>query len=187
MVHLNGAKASYFGLYSLPGDPFCFLIRTDNASGGDTASLMSRLELGEYAEVSAPRGGFPLLENEPSLANKHLHFVATGTAIAPMRSAIVWALKRRLHFASISLDFGIRSREHIPDARELEQWTLQGLDLGLHVSSEGATRAHRMASRRGQDMREAAIVAAGHTEMLEELRQDFVLRGGETRHFLTNF
>ena len=165
-----------------------FLLRTNNPEGGEAAAKLATAQHGTKVEVSDPAGpGFGL-----DRANKRpLHFVATGTAIAPVRAGIEEALIA-VDATSISLDFGLRSAEHQPLEGDLKRYKAGRVEVHLHYSNVDAMgviqgpQAHLALLDRLVDTN-ALIVAVGHPAMVKELREKFVLRGGKAEDVVSNY
>ncbi len=165
-----------------------FLLRTNNPEGGEAAARLATAQQGAKVEVSDPAGqGFGLDRAE----KRALHFVATGTAIAPIRAGIEEALIA-VNPTSISLDFGLRSAEHQPLEGDLKRYQSGRVAVHLHYSSVDAkgviqgTQAHLALLQRLVDTN-ALIVAVGQPAMVKDLRERFVLRGGKPEDVVSNY
>ncbi|GAB4199119.1 MAG: hypothetical protein OHK0013_08960 [Sandaracinaceae bacterium] len=188
-----------FAMANAPGEPvgvgpaLRFLLRTNNPEGGEAAARLSTLPLGARVLVSEPTGtGFDLTRSN----GKRLCFVATGTAIAPVRAGLEAALASDVVPRTISLDFGLRSPAHLPIAADLERWSAAGVDTHLHYSEpreDGTvwgTRAHdALLARLEADgaARDAFVVAVGQPEMVRELRARLVAMGGRAEDVVSNY
>ena len=92
-------------------------------------------DLGHEADVRLVRivgRGFPVDEYE----GKTLAFVAAGTAIAPVRSAISHAVSRRGKFGRIVLVHGVRRPEDLAVDDDLDHWR----EAGVAASVRGLAR-----------------------------------------------
>jgi NAD(P)H-flavin reductase len=165
-----------------------FLLRANNAVGAEAAAKLAVAAQGTKIEVTEPVGpGFGLDRAD----GRPLHFVATGTAIAPVRAGIEEALLAA-NPKSISLDFGLRSAEHQPLEGDLKRYQARRIDVHLHFSTVDAkgvlkgTRAQDALLERITDMN-ALVVAVGQPEMVEELRAAFVKRGGKAEDVVSNY
>ena len=180
-----------FAMMSAPGEGrMRFLIRTPNPEGGEAADRLAQLEVGSAVEVTMPAGhGFDL-----ERARGHdLHFVATGTAIAPVRSAIELVLRERDAYGTIALDHGLRSPLHLAIPADVERWRAAGVEVRLHYSEplpDGTVRGVRVQDavlESVRDMRRAAFVAVGQSAMVSELRDEVAARGGDPALVLHNY
>jgi NAD(P)H-flavin reductase len=192
-----------FAMANAPGEPvgagvvgapsLRFLLRTNNPEGGEAAARLATLPLGDTLLVSEPAGeGFDLAR----AAGKRLCFVATGTAIAPVRAGLEAALTGASRPRAISLDFGLRSPAHLPIEAELARWSAAGVETHLHYSvpredgTVSGTRAHDALLARLEatgTAHEAFVVAVGQPEMVKELRARLVALGGRAEDVVSNY
>ena len=165
-----------------------FLLRTNNPEGGEAAAKLALAQPGTKLEITEPSGvGFGLDRAD----GRGLHFVATGTAIAPVRAGIEEALLASKP-KSISLDFGLRSAAHQPLEGDLKRYQARRIDVHLHFSTVDAkgvihgAQAHLALLDRIKDTN-AFVVAVGQPEMVEELRAKFVKLGGKAEDVVSNY
>lgn len=185
------AHEGIFAMLSAPGEgALRFLIRTPNPEGGEAADQLAQLPIGTPLEITLPAGeGFAI----DRARGRDLHFVATGTAIAPVRSAIEFVLARRSDFGALALHHGLRSPEHLAIARDVERWRAAGLDIHLHYSMpqlDGTllgVRVQDAAIEQVGDFARAAFVAVGQSAMVSELREMVATRGGDPALVLHNY
>lgn len=193
------AHEGIFAMANAPGEPvgegpaLRFLLRTNNPDGGEAAARLATMPIGGAVRVSEPAGdGFDLARAEGRL----LCFVATGTAIAPVRAGIEATLASALRPRAISLDLGLRSPAHLPIEADLARWAARGVEAHLHYSvpredgTVAGARAHdallaRLEARGAA--REAFVVAVGQPEMVRELRARFVALGGRADDVVSNY
>lgn len=190
------AMEGIFAMYSAPpfaergGDPSLarFLVRTGNPDGGEAADALAALPDGAPIEMTLPAGaGFDL----ERARGRSVYFVATGTAIAPVRAALEVALADRGAFGALSLDHGVRSEAHLAVAEEIARWRAAGVDVRVHLSApvDGEVRGVTVQDAlraRAPELGGAAVVAVGQPEMLESLRDEVIRLGGAPELFLTN-
>lgn len=187
----GAAHEGIFAMLSAPGErALRFLIRTPNPEGGEAADRLAVLELGSALEITLPAGdGFPL----DRARGRDLYFVATGTAIAPVRSAMEFVLSRRDDFGVLTLDHGLRSPEHLAIASEVERWRGAGVEIALHYSEpqlDGTligVRVQDALIERVRDFGRAAFIACGQSAMVKELREMIAARGGDPTLVLHNY
>ena len=186
------AHEGIFALASAPAERrLSFIVRTHNPEGGEAADRIAELAVGAPIEVTRPAGdGFALERAE----GRDLAFIAVGTAIAPVRSALEVVLAAREKFGALSLDYGLRSLGHLPIRDDVDRWQDLGVDVHLHVSSPGPNGtivgplAHdAYLERVGDRAREQAIVAVGHTAMVRQLRERLAALGGDPELVLHNY
>jgi NAD(P)H-flavin reductase len=181
-----------FALASAPGDGrLSFIVRTHNAEGGEAADRIAELSIGAPIEVTLPAGdGFALERAE----GRDVAFIAAGTAIAPVRSALEVVLASRAKYGALSLDYGLRSLAHLPIAEDVDRWRARGVDVRLHVSSpradgtiEGVLAHVAYLTRAGQRARDSAIIAVGHSAMVRQVREQVAALGGDPELVLHNY
>jgi ferredoxin-NADP reductase len=179
-----------FAMFSAPGEPGArFLVRTQNAEGGEAADCMAALPDDSALEMTLPAGeGFGL----ERARGRDLYFVATGTGIAPVRAAIEAVLLQRGDYGRLVLDHGVRSGGHLAIGDDVERWQAAGVEVYVHASTlradgslEGTTVQEALRAR-APDLRDAGVVAVGQSSMLRALREDFAALGGDPALFLTN-
>lgn len=187
----GAAHEGIFAMMSAPGEgALRFLIRTPNPEGGEAADRLAQHPIGTRLEITMPAGeGFALERAH----GRDLHFVATGTAIAPVRSAIELVLRDRERWGALSLDHGLRSPLHLAIPTEVERWSAAGVAVRLHYSEplpDGTVRGVRVqdaALEHVRDFASAAFVAVGQSAMVAELRDELVRRGGDPALVLHNY
>lgn len=184
-------EKGFFALLNAPneGPALELLVRTDATSGGEAAALLMALPLGHEVPSSAPLGaGFSL----DRVGARSVRVVATGTAIAPARAAIVTLLDRKVPV--LSLDYGVRSPAHVALAAELTRFGAAGIDVGVHYSEPtehgvvGSLAHHGLARRWSIDApRREVVLAVGQPEMVRDVREHWVALGGDPLDVLSNY
>lgn len=182
--HLEGL----FAMWNRPGEEartLRFLLRRNAPEGGELAALLARAEEGRALSISPPMGaGFPL----ERARGRHLAFVATGTAYAPIAACIAQHLAHPTGALGVSLDLGIRSPAHVASEAELARFRRAGVDVHLDLSrptddgvphgtlAQDALLDRLLAEGRLAD---TLILAAGHDAMLASLRARHLALGGD--------
>ena len=180
-----------FAMLSAPRErALRFLVRTPNPAGGEAADRLAELPVGAALEMSLPAGeGFAL----ERARGRDLHFVATGTAIAPVRAAIEVVLRDRAAYGRLTLDHGLRSEAHLAVGDELARWRDAGVDVRLHYSTLDAdgtlhgVRVQDALVEREAALRGAAVVAVGQSAMVHELREAMERLGGDPSLVMSNY
>jgi NAD(P)H-flavin reductase len=123
---------SYFAIASAPEDDALeFLIKRTGGASGDAGGPFYNLTEGDRAELVGVVGrGFTLDEH----AGSDLVFVAMGTGIAPVRSALRHALARSDRFGQIVVLYGARTPEDFCYSDETEAWQAAGVELRQVIS-----------------------------------------------------
>ena len=128
-LSIGPGKEGYFAIASAPaeGSHLAFLIK---AEGSDSEPLM-HLQPGARLTLRGPFGaGFEL----PS-GTRDLLFVAAGTAIAAVRSAIVQALSED-GASRLALVVGVRRPSELCCADEIVAWQERGVAVQVCVSGD---------------------------------------------------
>lgn len=170
-----------------------FLLRTNNPEGGEAADTLATLRIGAPVLVSEPAGvGFDLTRAK----DRHLAFVATGTAMAPVRAGIEHALARPSGARSLSLDLGLRSPAHLAHGAELARYRDANVDVHLHYSEprdDGSVigpMAHEALLARlleADRVKDAFVVAVGQPSMVKDLRARLVALGADPADVVSNY
>lgn len=189
------AQKPHEGIFAIATAPFeermSFLARTNNPAGGEAADRIARMPIGAPLEVTLPAGvGFSL----ERAYGRDLAFVAVGTAIAPVRSALEVVLRDRAWYGALSLDYGLRSLEHLPFATDIERWRSLGVRVTLHVgrvrddgTHDGVRAQDALFERLGLDAHDVALLAVGHDALVREVRARHAEAGGEPHLVLHNY
>ncbi len=195
-MRVRGADdAPHEGIFALASSPLerrlSFIVRTRNAEGGEAADRIAELSIGTPLEMTLPAGdGFALERAE----GRDVAFIAVGTAIAPVRSALEMILASRGDYGALSLDYGVRSLAHLPIAEDIDRWSARGVDVRLHLSVprpdgtiEGVLAHMAYLDRVGARARDQAIIAVGHSAMVREVRDQVIALGGDPELVLHNY
>jgi NAD(P)H-flavin reductase len=134
-LSLDGKKEALFALASRPherGTRFELLIK----AGAPVADAATALPTGASVLLSLPQGkGFPL-----ELAKtREVVFVATGSGLSPIRSALEVIRADRKSFGAVTLYVGARTPGHFPYAGELAGWEREGIRVNRVVSRPGSS------------------------------------------------
>jgi len=183
-------REGIFAMYSAPGEAEArFLVRVGNPVGGEAADALAELPDATPIEMTMPAGdGFDL----GAARGLDVRFVATGTAVAPVRAALESVLAERGAFGALSLDLGLRSEGHLAIGAELTRWQAEGVEVRLcysHLDPAGAlvgTTVQGSLEAHVPDLTGGCVVAVGQPEMLRELSAVVLRLGGEGTKLLTN-
>lgn len=139
MVYLWGLGDVPISVSSDPAEPGR-LAHTIRACGSVTAGF-SRLRVGDEVGVEGPFGRpWPL----DRAAGGDLLVVAGGLGLAPMRSAVYVALRRRHAFGRMAVLVGARTPEDVVYREELERWRQRGdVEVELTVDRPDEAWPHR--------------------------------------------
>jgi NAD(P)H-flavin reductase len=131
-LRVGDGRPSYFAFASAPEDEQLeFLVKRTGGASGDVGGPFYELREGDAVELTQLVGrGFPL----DAHAGRDLVFVAMGTGVAPLRSALRHALARSERFGQLVVLYGARRPADFCYADEVAQWKAAGVELRQVVS-----------------------------------------------------
>lgn len=199
VLDANGAaQEGIFAMANAPGErvgegpALRFLLRTNNPEGGEAAAHLASMQVGGALEISEPAGvGFDLSRAR----GRDLCFVATGTAVAPVRAGIESVRARPVGALATSLDLGLRSPAHLAVAADLDAYAREGIAVRVHYSepredgSVDGVLAHEALLARLEASGRASqsfVVAVGQPAMVKDLRARLVALGGRAEDVVSN-
>lgn len=151
-----------------------FLVKRSGDVGTTICDLAHETDLQLVGIVGR---GFPVDDFE----GKDLIFVAAGTAIAPVRSAIAHALTRRGKFGRIVLVHGVRRPEDFAVDDDLDHWREAGVEVLLTVTqptdatwSGNVGRVQRLLEIAIRDALDPVVFVVGSGEMMDETTEALV-------------
>lgn len=187
-----GEAQSYFAIASAPEDDALeFLIKRTGGASNEVGGPFYSLNEGDRVELVEVVGrGFRL----DAHVGRDLVFVAMGTGIAPVRSALRHAIARAERFGQLVVLYGARTPEHFCYAGETDEWQAAGVELRQVISRPDG---HEWAGQTGyvQSLLDhvlptlSAPVAflAGSREMIEHTRDRLQEMGLDAEKILTNY
>ncbi|MEC4682610.1 MAG: FAD-binding oxidoreductase [Nitrospirota bacterium] len=168
-VFWEGEKGSYFAIASPPYETVFLEILVKKGKG--VSEKLFEISPGATLSFEGPLGsGFPLDPHK----NMNLLFVGVGTAIAPLRSTLLEALRRRNEFGQIDLYFGTLTPEHLYFGEELAKWHAQGVNVIITVTfpNEHWTRhsgfIQHVLKSQSDPLHKTVAYVCGMKEMVEE-------------------
>src|ERR1700749_19780 len=129
VLEVEGAGRSYFAIASAPeDDELEFLVKRSN---GPTCRALYETKPGGRVHLAEIAGhGFDLKAQE----GRDLVFVAMGTGVAPLRSALRTVLPRAEHYGQVIVLYGARTPEDFCYQDETETWRAAGVELRQVIS-----------------------------------------------------
>jgi NAD(P)H-flavin reductase len=188
VLRVEGEYPAYFAYASAPDDAELeFLVKR---AQGASARIFEMRE-GDRLELSETVGhGFPLDEQK----GKDLVFVAMGTGVAPLRSALRHVLKRKQDFGQLVVLYGARTPDDFCYRNETENWEEAGVELRQVISRPDG---HDWSGPTGYvqsllehvlpDLQKPVALICGSREMLEQTRERLRLLGFKPEEILTNY
>jgi NAD(P)H-flavin reductase len=179
---------AYFAYASAPEDAELeFLVKR---AQGASARIYEMKE-GDRVELAETVGhGFRLDEQK----GKDLVFVAMGTGVAPLRSALRHVLKRKQDFGQLVVLYGARTPDDFCYRDETERWEEAGVELRQVISRPDG---HDWSGPTGYvqsllehvlpDLQQPVALICGSRQMLEQTRERLSLLGFKPEEILTNY
>lgn len=183
----NEAPA-YFAFASAPEDEELeFLIKRGSGASG----VIYEMQAGDHVELVEVVGkGFPLAEQR----GKDLVFVAMGTGVAPLRSALRHVIKHKDDYGQLVVLYGARTPAHFCYTDETEDWKAAGVELREVVSRpdghdwSGPTGyVQSLLDHIVPDLKSPVALICGSREMIEQTRQRLSQMGFAAEDILTNY
>ena len=179
---------AYFAFASAPEDAELeFLVKR---AQGASARIYEMRE-GDLLELVDVVGhGFPLDEQK----GKDLVFVAMGTGVAPLRSALRHVMKRPQEFGQLVVLYGARTPDDFCYRDETESWEAMGVELRQVISRPDG---HDWSGPTGyvqsllehvlHDLQSPVALICGSSEMIEQTRERLKQMGFKAEEILTNY
>jgi|SRR5437764_868636 len=187
VLRVRGEQA-YFAFASAPEDAELeFLVKRGYGAGGAIYEMTEgdRVEL-----VDIAGHGFALNEHKGS----DLVFVAMGTGVAPLRSALRHVLKHREEFGQLVVLYGARTPGDFCYGDEVDEWEEAGVELRRVISRPDG---HDWSGPTGyvQSLLDHVLpglpspvaLICGSREMIVETRDRLEQMGFEPESILTNY
>ena len=179
---------AYFALASAPEDEELEIL-VKRAQGA--SARIYEMKEGERVELADVVGeGFPLDEQR----GKDLVFVAMGTGVAPLRSALRHVLKRKDDYGQLVVLYGARTPDDFCYRDETEGWEEAGVELRQVISRPDG---HDWSGQTGYvqsllehvlpDLHQPVALICGSAEMIEQTRERLRLLGFKHDEILTNY
>jgi sulfhydrogenase subunit gamma (sulfur reductase) len=185
----DDARPGYFAFASAPeDDDLEFLVKR---TADPVSQALYEMRHGERFTLAGVVGrGFPLDEQR----GRDLVFVAMGTGVAPLRSALRHAVRRKNDFGQIVVLYGARTPEHFCYTDEADEWEAAGIELRRVVSRPDG---HDWSGPTGYvqslldhvlpELRDPVALVCGSREMIAQTRERLSEMGFVPEKILTNY
>ena len=189
VLQAGDGQSAYFAFASAPEDEELeFLIKR---RGSGAAEAIFDMQPGQRLVIAEITGrGFVLDEHR----GKDLIFVAMGTGIAPLRSALRHVLQRSHDFGQIVVLYGARTPPDFCYQDETESWQAAGVELRQVISRPDG---HDWSGPTGYvqslldhilpDLSAPVALVCGSSEMIEQTRDRLQVMGFAPEAILTNY
>lgn len=188
VLRVNNEEPAYFAFASAPEDPELEIL-VKRTVGASTAIF--DLKEGEQIELLSVVGhGFDLAKQE----GRDLVFVAMGTGVAPLRSALRHVLNRKQDFGQLVVLYGARTPDDFCYRDETAGWEAAGVELRQVISRPGE---HEWSGPTGYvqslldhvlpDLKSPVALVCGSREMIAQTRDRLQQMGFAPEAILTNY
>jgi sulfhydrogenase subunit gamma (sulfur reductase) len=188
ILGVKNEDPAYFAFASAPDDADLEVLVKQKAGA---SSVIYEMKIGDEVELRGIAGhGF----NPEKMRGRDLVFVAMGTGVAPLRSALRYALKRKDEFGELLVLYGARTPDDFCYRDETEAWANAGVELRQVISRPDG---HDWSGPTGyvQSLLDNVLprlsspvaLICGSREMIAETRERLVKMGFKPEEILTNY
>lgn len=188
VLAVEGEPPAYFAFASAPEDAELEVLVKQKMGA---SNLIFDMQAGERIELLEVAGeGFALDDQK----TKDLVFVAMGTGVAPLRSALRHVLRRKEDFGQCVVLYGARTPDDFCFRDETETWEEQGIELRQVVSRPDG---HDWSGPTGYvqslldhvlpNLNSPVALICGSPEMMEQTRDRLEQMGFKPNEILTNY
>jgi len=188
ILRVNGQDPSYFAFASAPDDRDLEVLVKQKTGA---SSVIYDLCVGEHLELVGIAGhGFNLDE----IKGRDLVFVAMGTGVAPLRSALRQVLKRKSDFGQLVVLYGARTPDDFCYRDETDDWEAAGVQLRQVISRPDG---HDWSGPTGYvqslldnvlpNLNSPVALICGSREMIDQTRERLGKMGFKPDEILTNY
>jgi NAD(P)H-flavin reductase len=188
MLRVADHNPSYFAFASAPDDAD-FEVLVKQKAGASQA--IYELRPGDTIDLVGIVGhGFPLEQHK----QRDLVFVAMGTGVAPLRSALRHVLKRKAEFGQLVVLYGARTPDDFCYRDETDAWEDAGVELRQVISRPDG---HDWSGPTGyvQSLLDNVLpslelpvaLICGSKEMIDQTRERLGKMGFKPEEILTNY
>ena len=189
LLEVGEAGRAYFAIASAPEDEELeFLVKLSEEPASRAVYEMK--PGGRVRLVELTGHGFDL----EALKGRDLVFVAMGTGVAPLRSALRSVLRRADDFGQVVILYGVRTPEDFCYRDETEAWRAAGVELRQVVSRpDGYEWAGSIGYVQSlldnvlPTLSDPVALVCGSREMIEQTRDRLQEMGFEPGRILTNY
>lgn len=188
VLSVEGEAPAYFAFAGAPDDKELEVLVKQKMG---TSNSIFNLQPGQKINLLDVAGhGFALDDQK----GKDLVFVAMGTGVAPLRSALRHVLKRKGEFGQLVVLYGARTPDDFCFRDETESWEEQGVELRQVISRPDG---HDWSGPTGYvqslldhvlvDLKSPVALICGSQEMIEQTRDRLEQMGFAPDEILTNY
>jgi len=188
VLRVAGEEPAYFAFAGAPDDRDLEVLVKQKAGA---SAVIYNMRVGDQIELVGIAGhGFNLEE----VRGRDLVFVAMGTGVAPLRSALRHVLKRKEEFGQLVVLYGARTPDDFCYREETEDWSAHGVELRQVISRPDG---HDWSGPTGYvqslldnvlpDLTAPVALICGSREMIDQTRERLGKMGFQPEDILTNY
>ena len=188
MLQVPGQHPAYFAFASAPEDPDLEVLVKQK---GGASNVIYDMRADDTIELAGIAGhGFPLDKER----HRDLVFIAMGTGVAPLRSALRHVLKRKSDFGQLVVLYGARTPDDFCYRDETDTWEDAGVELRQVISRPDG---HDWSGPTGYvqslldnvlpDLKSPVALICGSKEMIDQTRERLGKMGFKPDEILTNY
>ena len=188
MLRVEGEEPAYFAFAGAPDDRDLEVLVKQKVGA---SSVIYNMCVGDKIELIGIAGhGF----NLDAVRGRDLVFVAMGTGVAPLRSALRYVLKRKDQFGQMVVLYGARTPTDFCYSDETDDWSAHGVALRQVISRPDG---HEWSGPTGYvqslldhvlpGLSSPVALICGSREMIEETRERLGKMGFKPHEILTNY
>ena len=188
VLRVAGEEPAYFAFAGAPDDRDLEVLVKQKAGA---SAVIYNMRVGDQIELVGIAGhGFNLEE----VRGRDLVFVAMGTGVAPLRSALRHVLKRKEEFGQLVVLYGARTPDDFCYREETEDWSAHGVELRQVISRPDG---HDWSGPTGYvqslldnvlpDLTAPVALICGSREMIDQTRERLGKMGFQPEEILTNY
>ncbi|HXQ69310.1 MAG TPA: hypothetical protein VN844_02435 [Pyrinomonadaceae bacterium] len=188
MLRVADHDPAYFAFAGAPEDPDLEVLVKQNA--GASRAIYEMQAGGTIDLVGIAGHGFRMDQQK----HRDLIFVAMGTGVAPLRSALRHALKRKDDFGRLVVLYGARTPDDFCYRDETDAWEDAGVELRQVISRPDG---HDWSGPTGYvqslldnvlpDLKSPVALVCGSKEMIDQTRERLGKMGFKPDEILTNY
>lgn len=188
MLRVPGHDPAYFAFASAPEDRDLEVLVKQKTGASHAIYEMQTGDTIDLVGIAGP--GFRMDQHK----HRDLIFVAMGTGVAPLRSALRHALKRRADFGQLIVLYGARTPDDFCYRDETDAWEDAGVELRQVISRPDG---HDWSGPTGYvqslldnvlpDLKSPVALICGSKEMIDQTRERLGKMGFKPEEMLTNY
>ena len=188
MLRVADQAPAYFAFAGAPEDPDLEVLVKQKTGA---SQVIYDLQAGDTVELAGIAGhGFPMDRQK----HRDLIFVAMGTGVAPLRSALRHAMKHKREFGQLVVLYGARTPDDFCYRDETDAWEDAGVELRQVISRPDG---HDWSGPTGYvqslldhvlpDLKSPVALICGSKEMIDQTRERLGKMGFKPEEILTNY